>query len=43
MGTLGVDIGVEKCRDFDGSFYRSDIVTNSDVKTVEYAKAAQGE
>jgi hypothetical protein len=40
MGTLGVDIGVEKCRDFDGSFYRSDIVTNSDVKTAEYAKAA---
>ena len=40
MGTLGVGIGVEKCRDFDGSFYRSNIVTNSDVKTAECAKAA---
>ena len=40
MGTLGVDIGVEKCRDFDGPFYRSNIVTNSEVKTAEYAKAA---
>lgn len=40
MGTLGVGIGVEKCRDFDGSFYKSNIVTNSDVKTAEYAKAA---
>lgn len=40
MGTLGVGIGVEKCRDFDGSFYKSNIVTNSDVKTAECAKAA---
>lgn len=40
MGTLGVDIGVEKCSNFDGPFYRSDIVIDSDVTTAEGAKTA---
>lgn len=40
MGTLGVDIGVEKCSNFDGPFYRSNIVIDSDVTTAECAKAA---
>ena len=40
MGTPDVGIGVEKCSNFDGPFYKSNIVINSEVKTAEYAKAA---
>lgn len=36
-------IGVEKVENPNVAFYRSNIVTNSDVKTAECAKAAQGE
>lgn len=33
-------IGVERVKNPDAAFYRSDVVTHSDVKTAEIARAA---